>query len=233
VSSGRGTFLNPLEAGPVGQIARTTDVPSQTTALYPSNPLEGAPGETAQAVRVLDKSDPNVSSDLTRQHLARAINQATRDLQSGQNQYGGSRFAVSIAGNPEQAATLQAGVGALPGGEAKAFDLNNLLEALRATGKRQPPGSMTAFNEGDLKAFGVTPAVKFMQSLNIAEPLEPISNALAGINYRRNVDGLARMIMAHPDETAAILDAARKAADVSGAHPLLPALIAGSQERRP
>ena len=103
-------FVDPMKAGPVGAISQSADVPTQTAALYPRNPLEGAPAETAQGVRVLNNATPGVADDLTRQHLVNALNTSSRDLQTGPNQYLGSKFAVGVAGNPEQAATLRAGV---------------------------------------------------------------------------------------------------------------------------
>lgn len=231
VQQGRAQFLDPLDAGPVGAIARSGDVGAQTSALYPGIPVEGAPAETAQAVRALGVGSPGTAEDLTRQHIVNALNESLSELQGGQNQYAGAKLAVRLAANPEQAATLRSGVGALPGGEARASDLDGLLQALQATGKRQPPGSMTAFNEADLKDLHIAP---FAQAIGrIADPLEwgkGIADVLNRANYRRNTSQLAAMIMADPEETAAVLARAR-AASRGGAHPLLPALLSHGDSR--
>lgn len=216
-------IVDPIMSGPVGAISRTADVGAQTEALYPRNPAEGAPAETAQAAQLMNGapalgSAPDLANALTRQHVMTSLNQASRDLAGGQNQYAGSKLANMIAGNAEQEATLHAGVGALPGGAARSADLADLLEALRATGKRQPAGSMTAFNEADLKDMGVSPTVRNLQHFDIARPFEFIGEGLKSMNYRRNLNALADMIMSNPDETAEILRRARAAAPGGGAN---------------
>ena len=62
----------------------------------------------------------------------------------GANQWGGAKFAAQTFGNPQQEANIQAGLGALPNSP----NLNPLVEALRATGQREPKGSQTSFNTG-------------------------------------------------------------------------------------
>lgn len=220
------TVNAPLGAGPLGKIANTDSVKAQTGALYPSIPTEGAPNETALAVRLLGANAPGTADALTRQHLINALNESASELQGGQNQYSGAKLAVSLAGNPEQAAALRSGIGALPGGEARATDLDNLLEALRATGKRQPPGSMTAFNTEALQKLHIAPSANALG--RIADPLEwgkGIGDILNRANYRRNVDRLAAMIMAAPEDTVGTLNTARDAASRSGGGALLPAAI--------
>jgi hypothetical protein len=218
-------YVEPLKAGPLGAISKTDQVGSQTGALYPAQPPEGASNETGQAVRVLGATDPGVAEDLTRQHLINTLNNSMKDLQGGQNQYAGAKYAVALAGHPEQAAALHEGLSALPGGADRAKEMADLLEALRATGKRQQPGSMTAFNESDLKDLHIAP---FAHALGrIGDPLTwgtGIGDAINRVNYRRNVKSLADMIMAEPDKTAAVLQAAQAASPKHGSA-LLPALL--------
>lgn len=221
-----GQYVDPLKAGPLGAISATQDIPAQTGALYPRNPIEGAPNETAQAVRVLGNTAPGVADDLTRQHVMNALDSSMRSLQGGQNQYAGAKLAVAVAGSPEQAATLRAGISALPEGDLKSADLDGLLEALKATGKRQQPGSMTAFNAGDLNDLHIAP---YAQAISrIGDPLTwgaGLGDILNRANYRRNVSHLADMIMSPPESTAEVLAAATAAA-AARANPLLPALLA-------
>lgn len=201
-----GQYVEPLRSGPLGAISNTPAVKAQTAALYPGIPVEGAPAETAAAVRVLSNTAPGVAEDLTRQHIVNHLNESLSQLQGGQNQYAGAKLAVALAGNPEQAATLNAGLSALPGGAQHASEMDSLLEALRATGKRQQPGSMTAFNESDLKDLHIAP---YAQAVGrIADPLEwgkGIGDVLNRANYRRNVNRLADIIMSAPEDTAATL----------------------------
>lgn len=221
-------YVDPLRAGPLGAISKTPAVKAQTAALYPGIPLEGAPAETVAAVRVLGATSPGVAEDLTRQHIANHLNESLSQLQGGQNQYAGAKLAVALAGNPEQAATLRSGLSTLPGGGAHAQNMDDLLEALRATGKRQQPGSMTAFNENDLKDLHIAP---YAQAIGrIGDPLTwgaGIGDVLNQANYRRNVARLAEMIMSSPDATAETLAAAR-GARMRGGAPLVPVALNAS-----
>lgn len=209
-------YVDPLKAGPVGTISQPGPMETKTGALYPMNPAEGASHETGAAIRVLNGVDPGIADALTRQHVMNTLNTAGRDLRGGQSQYVGDRLANMIAGNREQEATLHAGVSALPEGGSKSADLTDLLDALRATGKRQAAGSMTSFNNEDIKNLQLSPTIRAMESFDIAKPFEFIGNGLKGMNYRRNVHALADMIMADPDRTAEILRRARAAAPGGG-----------------
>jgi hypothetical protein len=81
------------------------------------------------------------------------FNSATKNLQGGANQYGGAKFAVRIAGDPQQRANLKAAVEALPNGQVRWAGFENLLDILEATGTRQTKGSLTSFNSQELKAM--------------------------------------------------------------------------------
>jgi hypothetical protein len=161
---------------------------------------------------VLENTAPGVASDLTRQHIVNHLNESQSQLQGGQNQYAGAKLAVALAGNPEQAATLNAGLSALPGGASHAQAMDELLEGLRATGKRQQPGSMTAFNAQDLKDLHIAPYAQAIGRLG--DPLTwgaGIGDMLNQANYRRNISRLAEMIMSTPQSTVETLSSARNA----------------------
>lgn len=209
-------IVDPLNAGPVGKIGATDQLGAQTSALYPQNPPLGQPAETAQAISALEAQREGLAAALTRQHVGNTFNQSTRDLTSGPNQYGGAMFARNIAGNAEQADTLRAGFGTLDpsGGMGGRFD--DLVEALQATGQRERPGSMTAFNTEDLSGLKQPGAVMKLIG-GIGDPLEwtkNLSNWTGGKLYGRNLDILANMLT-DPD-TAAIL---QKAAAARGGLP--------------
>lgn len=224
------TQLDPLKAGPLGTIERTSELPAQTNALYPStNVPEGAPNETAAAIRVLG---PDMGAQLTRQRLAMALDNSLRENQPGPNQWAGSKFAVQTAGSPNQAATLQAGIQALPDGAAEAQDFGDLIQALQATGKRQQPGSMTAFNEADLHDYGMSPLVRAGKSIDFARPLEWLGETAQALNYRRNIARLLQMSMVPADQTADVLASAQAAAARSADNPLARALLSASPATR-
>lgn len=241
-------YVDPLKAGPLGAMSQSAEVPAQTGALYPRSPLAGAPNETAAAVSILGRQAPGVAEDLTRQHILNNLDTSMRSLQGGQNQYVGAKLAVALAGSPEQAATLRSGVSSLPGvnwvpdsatgvvgpvsvGETHARNLDELLQALEATGKRQPPGSMTAFNASDLKDLHIAP---FAQAVGrLTDPLEwgkGLADIINRANYRRNTSKLAEMLMGAPEDTTAILTKAQKASK-GNANPFLPALLTAGGSR--
>lgn len=203
-------IVDPLNAGPVGGIAETADLGAQTSALYPQNPPVGAPAETAQAIDALTQQNPEIAAALTRQHLANTLNQSTRDLTSGHNQFGGAIYAKNLLGNPEQAATLHSGLNAIDPTGKLSSDLSDLADALQATGRRERAGSMTAFNQEDQKALGSAPtAIKSFGAL--IDPLEwgqHVVNAVGKGSYNRNLDLLAAM-MRDPDTQTVLQQALR------------------------
>lgn len=148
VSEGRQQLLDPMRDGPTGQVASTPDVQAQARALYPNNPPEGFANESAEALSGLGAYGPQ----LTRQHLAGSFNEASQNLQGGASQYGGAKFAATVAGNPEQRAVLTEGINQTAPQAAGDFD--TLLQALEATGRRERPGAQTAYNIEELKSLG-------------------------------------------------------------------------------
>src|SRR5262249_27121722 len=107
------------------------------------------------------RNAPALAANLVRQHAESVFNEATQRLASGPNQFGGAKFAATIAGNPQQRRNLEAAVGALPDGDTRWRGFNRLLQVLEASGQRQRPGSMTAFNAQamrDLEQGGLSEA---------------------------------------------------------------------------
>lgn len=220
-SAARAAQLEPLQAGPVGAISRTADLGAQTGSLFPANPPLGQPAETAIALHTLNGQDGSLAGALLRQHVGNTFNQSTRDLVGGPSQYGGAMFAKNIAGNAEQAATLRGGLDIADPTGGAGDRMDALLEALRATGRRERPGSMTSFNDADINALKQAPAaIKFLGGLG--DPLEwtkNLSNWTGGRLYGRNLNVLADLLT-NPD-TAAVLQQAQTAA----ATPTLPLSI--------
>jgi hypothetical protein len=79
------------------------------------------------------------------------FNEATQNLASGVNSYGGAKFAAVVRGNPQQAANLEAAVRALPNGDQVWQGVDQFLTILEAQGQRQAIGSQTAFNQEALR----------------------------------------------------------------------------------
>lgn len=144
----RETELEPLTAGPVGRLAGTEDAAAQAAALLPSAPkVSGAEAGVADAVRRASRRDPQATQSLIRGHVRAAFDEATQDLASGANQFGGAKFASVVAGNGQQSANLEAAIRALPNGDQRWQGFRRFLDVMEATGKRPQTGSATAFNQ--------------------------------------------------------------------------------------
>jgi hypothetical protein len=209
VASGREAFLEPLQAGPMGAVSKTQNLGAQTSALFPSAPTEGAAPATAQALTMLEQQQPGLGASLTRQQLVNSANEATQDLQSGPNPWGGAKWAATQMGNPEQARTLSAGVGAV-GGDPGSLD--RLAEVLRATGKRQAPGSLTAYNAKDLEELGKAGVVGegLRTGLNPPGIFRRLGQGFQDWQTERNAGRLAEAIIAAPADAERILLHARQ-----------------------
>ncbi|WP_051614776.1 hypothetical protein [Phyllobacterium sp. UNC302MFCol5.2] len=135
----RGT-LEPLEVGPVGRVARAATTDAAGDALLPAQPHAGGHLESGDAITRLLQADGDNTRQLVRQNLADRYSTAATETQSGNREFAGAKFARDVAGNQARAETLGAALNALD------FDPGQLIDVLRATGKRLQPGSPTATN---------------------------------------------------------------------------------------
>lgn len=142
----RDRYLNPVQEGPTGKLAGTTDVQAQTRALFPAQPAAQSEAGVARAMRGIRRTDPDAAENIVRQHIETVFNEATQRLQSGRNPFGGAKFAAVLAGNPQQRRNLFAAIRALPNGDLMWRGFNRFLNIMEATGKRPASNSMTEFN---------------------------------------------------------------------------------------
>lgn len=150
----RAIELDPLTNGPVGKLANTSDTRQAGEILLPSKPLEGSEMEAFTTAGKLQEQDPDAVLSLIRQRLANSAADQGQDLVGGQNYYGPARFAKDIAGTEQKAANLRAVMGATPVDQAVPASLDELLDVARATGRKEPIGSQTAFNTEVQKDLG-------------------------------------------------------------------------------
>ena len=150
----RQRFLNPAEAGPLGALSKTDDILAQGRAVLSSTAAEGSEQAVRETIGLLAQRNPDQAFQLVRTHLKGQFDEATQNLISGANQWGGAKFAAAIRGNGQQAKNLEAAVKALPDGDIRWDGLNAFLDVLEATGRRQRPGSLTAFNAKALEDLG-------------------------------------------------------------------------------
>lgn len=194
----RRRFLDPLLKGPIGQLAdKDITTKKAINALFPKNPAAGSEDEIAIAVSALAKRNQMATRQLVRAHAEATFNEAARNLQSGENQWGGANFAKAIAGNSQQRTNLREAVRAIgPDGDQIWQGFNRFLEVVEATGKRKQIGTHTAFSTQEIKDlstggnFGNT--VKTLGSPN--KLLSTVSDAWSRWQLGRNLDELAGIL---------------------------------------
>lgn len=139
--------VTPLTQGPLGSLERGITTDNAITALFPKDPNVGSAAEITEAVTRMRQQNPRAASDLIRQHVDNAFNQAQQDVQGGRSQASGAKLRKDIFGNPQQRENLQAAVtAALPDGDVRFRGFERLMDILEATGTRQGIGSRTAYN---------------------------------------------------------------------------------------
>ncbi|MFK5599942.1 hypothetical protein ACFZ8E_23540 [Methylobacterium sp. HMF5984] len=144
--------LDPLEQGPVGQLAKVGNsgagVHSGSQAaqqtILPATTERGQNVELADATRRIGAIDPEAIAQLVRQRMGNQYDASATDLVGGGNHSGGAKFAKDMAGTPQKQANIDAVLGALPNSPAAPQSVNTLLDTLRATGRRLPAGSNTS-----------------------------------------------------------------------------------------
>lgn len=152
VAQNRQQVVNPMQASPVGDIARTANLPAeqamqaQAQILAPVAPRALDPNTIRETARTIGRQDPDVLRQWTRQNLEGIFAESSQNLMSGANQAGGAKFATAIAGNPRQQANLQALISSSTGSNDTWIGFRRMLDIMEAEGKRMPAGSMTEFN---------------------------------------------------------------------------------------
>jgi hypothetical protein len=198
----RQQHLNPLQQGPIGGVARADSTQGAINSVFPRNPQAGSEGEVTQAITALGRRQPIIPQNIVAQHLRNTANTQMADTVGGQNYYGGARFAKEIAGNPQAERNLQAATNALPQGPQVSQDVQNLVDVLRATGKRLPEGSQTATDLG--KAAENTPRMM----LNPKRLVDFGEDAYKTWRMQNSAQQTANVLM-DPDAIETLLKAAR------------------------
>lgn len=206
---GREQVLAPLERSPTGQLAHSGQgmhggdpFTEQARIILNPNPLPNSHGQVADAVRAVAARDPQAARDLVRTHLEQVFNETTQRLVSGENQWGGAKYAAVLAGNPQQAKNLEAALLALPRGMEAYSGFRKTLDVLEAQGRRQPIGSQTEFNRllsEDLGKGGKGEIGALLMSPTALGRF--VSRAYADLRYGKNTETLARLFTS-PDGIA-------------------------------
>jgi hypothetical protein len=191
----RRRYLEPLQRGPLGKLAETPDTKRAINALFPSNPLPASEGEISDAVGALVQQRPRVAEQLVRAHVEMVLNEATRELQGGANQFAGAKFAKALAGNSQQRANLRAAIEALPNGAVRWQGFEHLLDIMGATGARHPKGSLTAFNDLDIQSMSNSGLASLAaKGISPGKWMTFASDTFKSWSLGRNLDQIARII---------------------------------------
>lgn len=190
----------PLQAGPEGRIAsQGPDARTETVAatMFPKTPLEGSADEVRRAVTSIAGRDELAARQLVRNHLGTQLAQATSLNIPGEPYTSGAGFAKNVAGNPQRRENLDAALRSLPNGGVTADAFGRMLDIFEAMGKRQHPGSKTAFNEKDLadlkKAGWDEAAIKMIAGGGLKWP-EIVKDRIESWRLGRNVDEIAAIL---------------------------------------
>ena len=183
--------VDPMMAGPVGQMTRTDAPGAASPMLYPSAPREAQPARTVHSLQALEGQDPGVGAQLTRSHLISALDAGMTRNRGGVSPTAGANVANRVAGNPEQQATFQAGVDTVAPQASQ--NVATLIEALRATGTRLGEGSPTATDTAAIQDIGAMDA-PMQGAITLAQPFRAPARANGALS-NAYVEWNARDIM--------------------------------------
>jgi hypothetical protein len=224
--------VNPLTTGRVGQIAEggvgETGMRTQQGVLMPTNPQVTTPKDIKATVQALRRQDPNAVPAWTRQSLEGIFNETAQKLQSGENQFGGAKFASTIAGNKQQRENLKALVTESSGMQAwNGFE--KMLDVMEAQGKRQPMGSATAFNQMTAEEFKRGGIAKL--PFSVTKP-SSYANAYDEFRMGKNAQLLAKLLT-DPDGINKLKEISNNAPNSAKTRLLVNSLIGGYVAQKP
>jgi hypothetical protein len=224
--------VNPLTQGRVGQIAEggvgETGMRTQQGVLMPTNPQVTTPKDIKATVAALRRQDPNSVPAWTRQSLEGIFNETGQKLQGGENQFGGAKFAATIAGNKQQRDNLKALIIESSGVQAwNGFE--KMLDVMEAQGKRQPMNSATAFNQMIAEEFKQGGVGKL--ATTAAKPSQ-LANAYDEFRMGKNAQLLAKLLT-DPDGINKLKEISNNAPNSAKTRLLVNSLLGGYIAQKP
>jgi hypothetical protein len=218
------TQMTPLKQGQVGQIAEGK---VGRDVLMPPAPVSLYPADIKRTADLLRRKDPAALPDWTRQNLEGIFNETTQKLSTGDNQFGGPKFAATIAGNKAQRDNLRTLVTETGGMQAwQGFE--KFLDVAEAQGQRMTANSATSFNEMIKNELGTGVVSK---GLTMFKPSNLVSWA-ENLQLGRNADMLAKMLT-DPDSVAKLQELARTGPKSAKAQTLVNSIAGGYIAQKP
>lgn len=184
-------LVDELTEGTVGRIAQSPKFAQQVQALFSRDPDTVDAATVGKALGSMKMIDAQATKDVVRVYLDNAFQKATRDLVSGQNEFGAAKFKALVAGNDQQAKNLQAAIRTATG-DMKAVDgFKRLMDVFEAQGKRMPVGSQTEFNRqlAEELSGGMAAATGLTRG-----PLTTLQNWWDNVRYGGNTKALAELL---------------------------------------
>jgi len=225
-------IVTPLRESRVGQIAEggvgEQGMRTQQGVLMPTNPQVTTPKDIKATVQALRRQDPNAVPAWTRQSLEGIFNETGQKLQGGENQFGGAKFASTIAGNKQQRENLKTLVTESAGIQAwNGFE--KMLDVMEAQGKRQPIGSATAFNQMIAEEFKQGGVGKL--ATTAAKPSQ-LANAYDEFRMGKNAQILAKLLT-DPDGINKLKEISNTAPNSAKTRLLVNSLLGGYIAQKP
>jgi hypothetical protein len=218
------TQIGPMKAGPIGQIAEGK-VTGET--LMPTKPVSLYPADIKRTVDLLRRKDPTALPSWTRQQLESTFNESAQKLSSGENQFGGPKFAANVTGNKQQRENLRTLVTESSGMQAwKGFE--DFLNVMEAQGQRFPANSATTFNEMERQRLGGGLATKLVTPITPSRFTRGIEQWQMGNNAKT----LAKMLT-DPDSVNKLEELAKTGPKSVRGQILVNSLIGGYTAQKP
>lgn len=219
-----GQEINPIQQGPVGQIAGGADA---AQVLMPNKPVSLYPADIKRTVDLLRRKDPQAVPAFVRQQLESNFNEAAQKIQSGENQFGGPKFIANIAGNKQQRDNLRTLITESSGMQAyKGFE--DFMDVMEAQGQRMPANSATTFNEMARQEMGGGVLSK------LATPVQPSSlkKGIEQFQMGNNAQFLAKMLV-DPDSVKKLEELAKTGPKSFKRQAIVNSLIGGYTSAKP
>jgi hypothetical protein len=191
----RGRYLEPAEAGALGQMAKTNDLQRQANFLL-DRATQGSDAVAAQAIKRIYRHNPDVAGQLVHARVKTIFDEATRSNIGGENAWGGAKFVSQLVGNNQNARNLQAVVMAMPNGGQRWAGFRRMLDILEATGKRPRANSATDFNRriGEQLERGGVAGEAASLAASPGSILTQAREVYRNFRLGRNTQALARII---------------------------------------
>lgn len=215
------TQVKPLVEGAPGKMAETKTTADQIAMV--ADPKTARPATITDVVTRLHQENPEAARDLVRLHLENTFAEATKNLVSGPNQFGGAKFVKELTAGA-RGANIEAAIRALPGGDRIWQGYTKMLQVFEATGRRLPVGSMTAENIASretLQGGGLASIAK-----TASGPLRAIRDWAEGLRYGKNTAALAK-IFTDPESVKKIRELAFLAPGAARTQALVLSILGG------